>query len=62
MTIEPHPCEDCIGLVGADARKEPHSDLDPVPETTFGLSMFRCAACNVKWISGLSGWSRLGSG
>ena len=62
VTIEPHPCLDCIGLVGADSHREPHAELSPAPADSAGSSAFRCVACGVDWTCGPFGWSRLAAG
>ena len=54
------PCEDCIGLVAAGPRREPHPDLKPVPVERAAIGGgFRCAACDSDWMCGSLGWARL---
>jgi hypothetical protein len=59
MTTEPYPCVECIGLVGADSHREPHSELSPVSNGSVSSSFFKCGTCKVDWAHSSLGWSRL---
>ena len=53
------PCEDCMDLVAASPRVEPHVKLKPVPVEQAELWAFRCVTCDSDWICGRLGWARL---
>jgi hypothetical protein len=51
-------CTDCISLVGAGRNQEPHRELLPMVEPADPADLFKCSACDSRWIVGKLGWSR----